>query len=523
MGGAAIVSNVTGETMPGLAIGAQVSLDNLCGPVTAKHRQGTRKGITQIVARWKTCEGLNGPVVLQGKILAGCARFQGTLKAKKLRKQKVDATLSACGDGVLDEAGGEECDDGNLVADDGCEPTCLDSSGQTSTTTTPTTTAPPTTTVVPTTTIQSPTSTVVLPTTTSTTTTLPKTVLGLVLVASPDPVQASGLLVYDVTVTNRGPVEAEEVEVRMPIPVGAASCQGFSDDGSTPNSCVVGREIVWTLPRLPVGSSRTLQAVLGVGSLASGTTIVTNARADDAAGSPQASAEASVVVAATAADAPLMVGLSEDADPVRVGETLEYVLRFGNRGALSRLDTTLGLILPAGVTVTDDGGGDTSVAGRISWDLDTLDPGETGERRVRVTVTTLAGADPLVRVARAVLGSGTFEARAVVATQVEPATPLGLVMVAHADPAGPVDVITYELTVTNRGTLASEQVEVRMPIPTGVAQLPGVSRTAAGRRAHASRVATRPGAWGPWRERRVGRCRWCSVWAPPPSCRTGRS
>ena len=105
----------------------------------------------------------------------------------------------------------------------------------------------------------------------------------------------------------------------------------------------------------------------------------------------------------------------------------------------------------------------------MPWNLDTLDPGETGERRVRVTVTALTGADPLVRVARAVLGSGTFEARAGVATQVELATPLGLVMVAHADPAGPVDVITYELTVTNRGTLASEQVEVRMPIPTGVA------------------------------------------------------
>src|SRR4029079_2077824 len=196
-----------------------------------------------IVARWKTCEGLNGPVVLQGKILAGCARFQGTLKAKKLKKQKVDATLSACGDGVLDEAGGEECDDGNLVAGDGCEPTCLDSSGQTPTTTTPTTTAPPTTTVVPTTTIQSPTSAVVVSTTTSTTTTLPKTVLGLVLVASPDPVQASGLLVYDVTVTNRGPVGAQEGEVGMPIPVGAASCQSISDDGSTPTNCVVGREI----------------------------------------------------------------------------------------------------------------------------------------------------------------------------------------------------------------------------------------------------------------------------------------
>ena len=39
---------------------------------------------------------------------------------------------------------------------------------------------------------------------------------------------------------------------------------------------------------------------------------------------------------------------------------------------------------------------------------------------MRVTVADLATADPLVRVAHAVLGSGVFEARAEVVTQVEP-------------------------------------------------------------------------------------------------------
>ena len=141
-----------------------------------------------------------------------------------------------------------------------------------------------------------------------------------------------------------------------------------------------------------------------------GTIMKATGQALDAAGSD---AHASVSTAVeTPAGAPLTLGLTEDADPVRVGDALEYVLRFGNRGALARLDTTLELKLPAGVTVADAGGGDTGVAGVVTWDLDTLDAGETGERRVRVTVADLATADPLVRVAHAVLGSGVFEARA---------------------------------------------------------------------------------------------------------------
>ncbi|MDH3200583.1 MAG: hypothetical protein OEM15_06790 [Myxococcales bacterium] len=36
-----------------------------------------------------------------------------------------DCTLAECGDNVVNATAGEECDDGNMVAGDGCEPTCL--------------------------------------------------------------------------------------------------------------------------------------------------------------------------------------------------------------------------------------------------------------------------------------------------------------------------------------------------------------------------------------------------------------
>lgn len=38
-------------------------------------------------ARWKQRNGLTGRVSLQAKLVDGCARFQGTLAARKLRRR----------------------------------------------------------------------------------------------------------------------------------------------------------------------------------------------------------------------------------------------------------------------------------------------------------------------------------------------------------------------------------------------------------------------------------------------------
>src|SRR6185369_16403156 len=134
-----------------LQLGSAVSLDALCASVAPKKLKINRKGVTAVLAKWSSCDGLTGTVVLHGKILAGCNAFDGTLKAKKL-KTKIHATRSTCGDGVVDQGGGEVCDDGNTTGGDGCEADCKHATGNLPTTTTiaaPTTTtitAPTTTT-----------------------------------------------------------------------------------------------------------------------------------------------------------------------------------------------------------------------------------------------------------------------------------------------------------------------------------------------------------------------------------------
>ncbi len=79
-----------------------------CGSATAKPK-GTKKG-TVFHAKWKTCAGLKN-VTATGTITNGCAAMSGTIKAKKVAKRSFTAHLSTgCGDGILDEGLGEQCE-----------------------------------------------------------------------------------------------------------------------------------------------------------------------------------------------------------------------------------------------------------------------------------------------------------------------------------------------------------------------------------------------------------------------------
>jgi uncharacterized repeat protein (TIGR01451 family) len=492
-----VVGDPIAGTAAGMQYGPSTSFDGLCDPVAPKRLKANHKGVTILQARWPHCNGLNGTVVLHAKIMPGCNELDGMLKAKKF-KRKFQAMLSRCGDGVLDPRNGEDCDDGNAVAGDGCEPDCkktapivLPTTTTFTTTTTSSTAAPTTTTSMPpsttttttfgssttttstvsvttTTTTTHATSTTTTSTTTipgtTTTTTMPKTVLALVMIADPDPVAPAGLVTYELTATNRGPADAVQAVLHMTLPNGLYDCGTPSDGGQLPTGCAATKDVVWALGTIPVGASRTVRMFVQIlGTVTSGTNIVAMARLDDAAFSPEASAQATVV--AQSAN-PLTLTLTEDADPVQVGDDLEYVLRFGNDSATALLNTQLALTLPGGTTVLDAGGG-TSASGMVTWSLGALNAGQAGERRVRVHIETLAPNDPLVRVARAAITSGTVAARASVVAQLGTAA-LGLVLVAEPDPVVPAGLLTYRLTATNHGATESDQVQLRLSLPVGV-------------------------------------------------------
>jgi len=490
--------------------GTPTSLDDICEGVTPTKYAANRKGVTKLKAKWTTCEGLTGKVRLVAKILDECTRLEGTLKAKRF-KFPFDAVPSVCGDEFIDTGGGEICDDGNTLPGDGCETDCTPTASTTTslpTTTTSTTTVssttsttsgpgtttitsttlptvtttstPPTTSSTTTTLpggsttstslpIPTTTSTTTIPGTTSTSTTLPPPELSLVMVVNPDPVVLGGLLTYGLTVTNPGSVDAEGVVLRMPVPsglYGSSGCRAVSDGGVLPPACAEGQDIVWSLGTIAAGTSRTVQFVglVTVSGLPDGSIIAGTANVIDVTTLAADSAAADAVVGTAA---PLVLNLDEDRDPVAAGDTLEYVLSFGNRSGAPQLTTELALTLPPGTSVIDAGGasvvGDTAI-----WVLGTVNDGEAGERRLVVQVDDLGLADPLVRVASATLESTTASARAAVVTQVEVVSPLGLTMTATPDPVGLGDLLTYSLTVTNRGATSSADTVLRMRVPEGL-------------------------------------------------------
>ncbi len=467
---------VAGDDGAVLALGSLTAIEGVCTPARAKPWRANRKGFTQLRAHWKACDGLTGGVTLQGKIVDGCARFEGTLRARKL-KRAIAATLSQCGDGVLDDGGGEECDDGNATPGDGCEPTCVLTPASTTTTiatgTTSTSTTAPgvTTTTTPgsTGTTQPGVTTTTAAGATTTTTTLPRTDLRLAMVASADPVGRGELLTYVLAVTNRGPVPALDAVLRLPVPsgmFGSSGCQAVSDGGTFPGGCAVARDVTWNLGQLDVGTTRTVQVTFltttNAGVIPDGATISAGAEVRDLAGSEAAAATHVLVEEG----APLTLGLAADADPVPVGGVIEYVASVGNRGASAQLSTQLSVTLAPGLALLDAGGG--AVAGSVvTWDLAALEGHATAERRVRVQVTDLGSADPLTRLTRARLASTTDETRASALTALG-AAPLGLVMTAAPEPAAASDVLTYELTVTNRRATAASDVQLSLPVPAGM-------------------------------------------------------
>lgn len=120
---------VTGGTAaPRQAITIQdvaVSIGAACAPIACKIVVSS-KGTT-VKASWKRCEGLPGRAVLQARFNADCSELSGTLVARKSRPKRRPfvATLSRCGDGVLDADGGEACDvgtacEGGARCDDDC-------------------------------------------------------------------------------------------------------------------------------------------------------------------------------------------------------------------------------------------------------------------------------------------------------------------------------------------------------------------------------------------------------------------
>jgi hypothetical protein len=109
----------TDRILPGSADGAfdavviqdgQASIESGCAPTRVRLR-GTRSG-TRVRAKWKRCGDIK-KVRLQATIIddaGACTRLFGSVKVKRNASTPLSATLTGCGDGIVDTVSGETCE-----------------------------------------------------------------------------------------------------------------------------------------------------------------------------------------------------------------------------------------------------------------------------------------------------------------------------------------------------------------------------------------------------------------------------
>ena len=122
-GAAAIVTDSAPDAPVVSVQGKQVSLGAHCGPATGVVK-ATKKG-TNVAAGFKSCGDTLKKVKLKALIAADCASMSGVVKAKKLKPQRFQASISRCGDGVVDRGKPEACDGAvGCQAGATCTPDC---------------------------------------------------------------------------------------------------------------------------------------------------------------------------------------------------------------------------------------------------------------------------------------------------------------------------------------------------------------------------------------------------------------
>lgn len=117
--GATLIANGA-PTVLALA-GGQLSVEGACAPAKVGVK-ASKRGM-QVSGKWKTCGDVR-KIVLAARAATDCNSISGTIKAKKHKKATFAASLSRCGDAVVDAGRGEQCDGAACTSGAACTDQC---------------------------------------------------------------------------------------------------------------------------------------------------------------------------------------------------------------------------------------------------------------------------------------------------------------------------------------------------------------------------------------------------------------
>lgn len=106
-GGPIVLGPAAPPTTSALMGQRYISIDDACSAKRARKIRTTRKGVTKVRARWRTCDGLEGRVSLRANIARNCTELKGRIRARG-SERRFEALLTRA---VADLQVGASCDD----------------------------------------------------------------------------------------------------------------------------------------------------------------------------------------------------------------------------------------------------------------------------------------------------------------------------------------------------------------------------------------------------------------------------
>ena len=230
------------------------------------------------------------------------------------------------------------------------------------------------------------------------------------------PLRANVLSPIHLTVTNRSGTVQSGVRAELFFPPGLAAMSDvlLSDAGDCTSltasaSCNAGETAFWNIGTLPPGGGKTVTlSPFVLPASEDGRVLSFFGRAFSNA-TPDFWQRRSL---ALEADRALELEVDADREPVTPGETIRYELSFGNAGSAATSATELRLPLPTGTSLFEAESGGSLVGNDVVWNLSTLNPGDSGKRRVTLQLDGTLDDGDLVEVdAAEISGVSNFETR----------------------------------------------------------------------------------------------------------------
>ena len=300
------------------------------------------------------------------------------------------------------------------------------------------------------------------------------TAVELLVTSNPNPALPGERVEYTLTVTNTSASTVTGVNIKSLIPEAvnvnylnlADAGEGGTCRGST---CQNDERINWDIGSLAANTSRTVryEMVLLSGSSAPADGSILSTRAQLVYDGGAGSARDDIRVEHTAG---LELALAADRDPVVPGETLTYIVSYGNRSTANLLNNTLRVLLPSGTTFISAGSGGSVVNGAVEWELGTVFAGSSGERRFTVSVNAGLSTGDAINTEAQLIDDQTdaLRARADEVTTLVAETPVQLFIAANPKPAAPGERVEYTLTVTNTSSSNITGLVVKSLFPEAV-------------------------------------------------------